>query len=248
MSHSKRYEGTYIGEVVSVADPQKLMRVQVRVYDVFDGVPPNDLPWATYNLPLGSRPGEGGIIPVKVGDLVNIDFPHNGDTRRPRITGAAPLAPGGKPNLPGEAFGQGEYQHKRTPEEPQPETPGYHEDITYKQNGVLIQLTKSGELRFTQIASGTSIEISKDGHIVLHGEKDVFVSAQGKCLMDITGDFTVKCNSFNLNSKTQGKVTGPGGLSFEGPANFNQTVHAGGNITSDASIIDTGGNTNHHSH
>ncbi len=49
-------------------------------------------------------------------------------------------------------------------------------------------------------------------------------------------------------------MIGPGGLSFTGPASFSRsvdvarTVHAGGDIKSDGSIIDTGGNTNHHSH
>lgn len=54
--------------------------------------------------------------------------------------------------------------------------------------------------------------------------------------------------SLNFQAAKQGNMSGPGGLSFTGPASFDQTIHAAGNITSDASIIDTGGNTNHHSH
>lgn len=50
------------------------MRVQVRVAEIFSGIPDKYLPWATYQLPLGSRPGNGGIIPVQVGDIVWVRF------------------------------------------------------------------------------------------------------------------------------------------------------------------------------
>lgn len=53
---------------------------------------------------------------------------------------------------------------------------------------------------------------------------------------------------FESSSRKQGTMSWPGGHSFTGPANFDQTVHAGGDITSDANIIDNGVNTNHHSH
>ncbi len=46
---------------MDVADSEKRCRVKVNVYDVFDGVPVADLPWANFNLPLGSRKGEGAI-------------------------------------------------------------------------------------------------------------------------------------------------------------------------------------------
>lgn len=260
------YDRQYRGQVVSVSDPKRELRVQVRVFDFFDGVPDADLPWATYNLPFGARPGDGCFIPVKVGDYVWVDFP-NGDTRHPRIISGLHQMPGGVPNLPPEAFeGSGQFEHKRTDKEPAPDKPGYHEDIVFKQNGVLVQLTQSGALRFTNCNSGTAVEITKDGELVLHCEKDIYMSATGNCLIDIKGNYELKVGgaatmtsvenmsvgssqeSLNFQAAKQGKMVGPGGLSFTGPANFDQTVHAGGNITSDASIIDTSGNTNHHSH
>ena len=75
------------------------MRVQVRVAEIFSGIPDKYLPWATYQLPLGSRPGNGGIIPVQVGDIVWGRF-DAGDSRQPIIVAAASSMPGGKPNLP----------------------------------------------------------------------------------------------------------------------------------------------------
>ncbi len=85
-----------------------------------------------------------------------------------------------------EAFeGGGQFEHKRTDEEPKPDKPGYHEDITFKQNGVLIQLTQSGAMRFTNCNSGTAVEVTKDGELVFHCEKEHFYERNGQYLMDI---------------------------------------------------------------
>lgn len=265
MSHSKQYNGVYFAEVTSVQDPDKRCRIKVNVYDIFDGVPVDDLPWANFSLPLGSRAGEGTINPVQVGDKVLVQFV-NGDTRRPFVVGSAQAAPGGTVNLAPEAFqGPGQFEHKRTDKQPQPEEPPYYEDVVCCQNRALIQLCRSGNIRVTQMDSGSAIEILPSGDMVIHCEGNMFVSVKGNTLEEfdgnveqiIKGSFTqttsgpISLNtekSLNFSAKEQGNMTGPGGLSFEGPANFDQTVHAGGNITSDASIIDTSGNTNHHSH
>lgn len=266
------YDQQYIAEVVNVNDPKQQMRVQVRVHDFFDGVPEADLPWAIYNLPFGARPGNGGLIPVKAGDYVWVDFPTR-DTRHPRIVSGLHQMPGGQPNLPPEAWnGPGQYEHKRTANEPVPDKPGYHEDITFSQNGVLIQLTAAGAMRLTNMASGTGVEITKSGEVVIHCEKDMYVSATGNCLVDIKGNYDLKVGgastmtsqkamsvgssqeSLNMMAAKEGKMSGPGGLSFTGPATFDTsvdigtTLNTGGNITSGGSVIDAGGNTNHHSH
>lgn len=186
MNQPKTYQGDYVAEVVNVQDPQKQMRVQVRVYDMFDDVPERDLPWATYKLPLGVRPADGGLIPVQVGDKVWVDFPYGGDTRRPRITGGVHFIPDGQPTLPTEMWqGPDQVQHKRTEDEPTPETPGYHEDVVFKQHGVLVQLTKTGELRATQLASGTAVEITKGGTIVLHSENEILGSSPKRVLLKV---------------------------------------------------------------
>lgn len=271
----KIYSGEYVSEVVSVDDPKRMMRVQVRVYDIFDDVPAADLPWATYRLPLGVRPSDGGLVPVKVGDLVWVDFPFNGDTRRPRITGGVHHAPEGNPNMPPEAWaGPGQFDHKRTPDEPKPEAPGYHEDIVFQQNGVLVQLTKSGAARITNLASGTAAAITPDGVVVIHCEKDCFHSVQGNCLVDVKGNYTLRvgggmdmqsqgpgtvqsqgnmtlgsaAESLNLSAAKEGTMTGPGGLAFSGPASFDKNVNIGGDANVSGQVIDGGGNTNHHSH
>lgn len=182
----KDYQREYVAEVVNVNDPKKWMRVQVRIFDIFDDVPTDDLPWATYKLPFGVRPADGGLTPVQVGDQVWVDFPFNGDTRRPRITGGVHFIPGEKPNLPAEMWqGPDQVQHKRSSDEPTPTPPGYHEDVVFKQHGVLVQLTKPGALRATQLSSGAALEITPDGTIVLHGENEILGSAPRRILLKV---------------------------------------------------------------
>lgn len=184
---TKVHDGDYRASVVNVQDPSQLMRVQVRVFDFFDDVPDRDLPWASYQLPLGARPTDGGLIPVQVGDLVWVRF-SGGDTRHPRIIGSCAHMPGGKPNLPPELWaGDGQFVHKRTPDEPVPETPVYHEDVAFKQHGVLIQITKTGALRATQLASGSALEIAVDGSLIAHAENSILASAPNRILLKVGG-------------------------------------------------------------
>lgn len=190
MSHSKDYDSTYIAEVVDVQDPEKRCRVRVNVFELFDNVPVDDLPWANFVLPLGSRPDEGALTPVQVGDLVWVEF-IGGDTRRPLIIGAAQAAPGGEVNLAAESYaGADQYEHKRTENQPQVEEASYYEDAVYRQNNTLIQICRKGNIRVTQMGSGSAVEITPKGHMVLHCEGDMFVSVEGKTLYEYNDDVT----------------------------------------------------------
>ena len=206
MSHSKNYSGTYVGEILDVKDAEKRCRVKVNVYDVFDGVPVADLPWANFSLPLGSRKGEGAINPVQKGDKVWIQFV-NGDTRRPLIVGAAQASPGGVVNLPPEVCdGGGQYNHKRTERQPKPDKPPYYEDAVLCQNRALIQLCRSGNIRVTQMDSGSAIEILPSGHMVLHCEGDMFVSVKGNTLEEYEGDVDQVIKG-NFTKNVEGAMT-----------------------------------------
>jgi hypothetical protein len=274
-SPDKTYQSEYVAEVVSVDDPERKYRVQVRVYDLFGDAPAGDLPWAIYKLPAGARPNDGLAMPVQKGDLVWVDFPFNGDTRRPRIVGSVHHMPGKEPAIPHDAWqGGGQLQHKRAPEQPVPETPGYHEDVVFRQHGVALQITKGGAFRVTQVASGTSVEVAVDGSIVLHSEKDIFVSAEGNCLVDIKKDYELRVggnmkqtangvgevmSSQNLTvgssaaalsmvAATSGTMKGPGGLSLRGNTDIEGRLDTTGDVTSGGTIMDAAGNSNHHSH
>ncbi len=180
-SKRKRYPGHYPGQVVSVSDPAGMMRVRVRAMPLFKDLPDSALPWAEYLLPVGARPGNGIFVPVKVGDWVWIDFPYQGDSRRPRIVGAMHYCPGGVPNLPHEAFsGPGAHQHERCAFESSPAPVGYHDGaVVVDENGVLLEIGADGSVRATNKASGSAIEICADGSITIHSGGDINMCAAG---------------------------------------------------------------------
>ena len=72
----------YQGVVVNAkGDPKKLLRVQVRIPGLMDGVPDSKLPWATYKLPIGAGAGRGDFTPVQNVDRISRK-PHLGDLTR----------------------------------------------------------------------------------------------------------------------------------------------------------------------
>lgn len=181
-------------QVVNVTgDPQKLMRVQVRVIGLWDGVSDADLPWAEYRL-SSSRGRGGSFEPAEVGDWVWVDFP-NGDTRYPRITGWCHYAPGGVPNMPHEAFaGPDSIVHKRNEDsgEPAPAAPVYHGSNVTEKHGVVIEINPSGEYLITQRTTGTAIRVTADGAVTIHGQSKVFMSSVSDTVMNVGGNLITK--------------------------------------------------------
>lgn len=77
--------GPFLGEVVSVADPDGRSRVQVRLF-AFDGVADHDAPlWARVAVPFAGRDRGAFMIP-DVGDEVLVTFVQ-GDPRLPVVIG-----------------------------------------------------------------------------------------------------------------------------------------------------------------
>jgi len=270
----KKYPDCYPGKVVSVADPEKMMRVQVRVFPIFEQFSDKELPWAEYLLPPGSRPGNGIFLPVKVGDWVWIDFPYAGDSRRPRIVGSMHYCPGGVPNLPADSFEGGAYPHQRTGAEPEPVAPSYHDGaIVLDENGVLIEVGADGAMRATNKASGSAIEICPDGKITVHCASEVNLSSAadtnvivgGNATVHVAGDINANCTNANITASSSATIQAPainlrgpisaasvsgghGSMSMDGDLSMSGNITVQGNISASGSIIDSGGNTNHHSH
>ncbi len=74
-SKDKSFQGEYPARVEDVNDPTGQMLVRVRVYGVFaDNVAVDDLPWAEYKLPVGSRANNGFFVPVKSMILCGLIF------------------------------------------------------------------------------------------------------------------------------------------------------------------------------
>jgi hypothetical protein len=190
----KTYTGEYVAQVVSVSDPEGYMRVQVRVRDLFDGIPDADLPWATYKLPPGSRPNDGFFIPVDEGDWVWVDFPFGGDSRRPRITGSVHYCPDTLPSFPHESFSGAEsYSHKRTGPQLTPSATGYHRDVVLAQHGVLIEVVSgTSEVRITQKKSGSAVEIDAEGNVTAHSENNLYGSSVNNTEVDVGVDLKAR--------------------------------------------------------
>lgn len=159
----KKYEGEFIGTVKTVAsDPKKGLRIQVEVEPLFTGCPVDTLPWATYKLPFGCRANDGLFVPLQVGDKVWVDFPFDGDTRRPRVTGVVHEFPENKPVVPDDAWkGDQKVDDDAT----------YHEDVVFKQHNVISKVRKNGEVLIQQIQTGTNIRIETDGTISITTNK-----------------------------------------------------------------------------
>ena len=198
------------GIVVSTDDPRRLMRVQVRVPSLWDGVQDADLPWAEYLL-KSARVRGGDFEPAEVGDWVWVDFP-SGDTRYPRITGWCHYAPDGAPNLPHEAFaGADSYEHKRLANQPAPEPAEYHRSRVLTKHGVTVEIDPSGACRVTQRETGSAIEISKDGHIVIHGENKNYISSASDTECDIGRNLIVRISGdakVRIDGNAEVKISG----------------------------------------
>jgi uncharacterized protein involved in type VI secretion and phage assembly len=218
MSHGKEYAGRYVGEVVSVDDAGKLLRVKVNVYDIFDGIPVANLPWTYISQSFGGRTNEGLTIPLHVGDVVWVEFIH-GDTRRPLIVGGVQTNLNGIPNSPDDAWGgAGKYTHKRSGSEPAVPEPDYYKDVVFKQNNALIQLCNGGNIRITQMTSGSAIELLPTGDIVIHCEGNIYASATGNLTASIQGNATATVTgNVNIESKAVATLKASTSITLNAP-------------------------------
>lgn len=250
----KRYKGEYQAQVVRVDDPDGFMRVQVRVFDLFENVPTKDLPWAEYKLPVGVRPNNGFFCPCDVGDFVWVRFPHDGDSRRPCITGGMHYCPNGVPNMPHEAWkGPDAYEHKRTGPQITPTAEAYHRDVVFTQHGVLIEIVSgTGEVRVTQKASGSAVEIDKAGNVTVHSEQNLYGSSVKNVELDVGLDLKARVaekavviagTSAEITSPTiivNGKLIVNGSVVCNGPISSSGSMSCGGSIDCAGEIISDG--------
>jgi hypothetical protein len=223
---TNRLLGEYQAEVVNVTHPDALYMVTVRLLGLWDAIPDGDLPYAEFLLPIGAKPKAGHAVPVEAGDLVWVDFPRNGDTRYPRITGSLYHAPDYQSNLPDDVNGNA-YSPKRASGEPTPAAYDRKDDL-YERFGLREQKTHSGGWSITHVATGSAIEITPAGEIVIHAEGNAFESAtgnkteqyqgnlsikvSGSCNVDVSGSASVKASSIALDAS--GDVTVKAGGQF----------------------------------
>lgn len=216
---SNRLLGQYQAEVVDVSHPDDLYLARVRLLGLWTAIKDYDLPWAEFLLPIGAKPKAGEVIPVEVGDLVWVDFPRNGDTRYPRITGSLYHAPDYTSNLPDEVNGVN-YEPKRADGEPTP--PAYtRKDYLYDRWGFREHRTVNGGWSVTHKGTGTAIELTEEGELVVHVEGESFESATGKKTEQYKDALSIT-------------VIGPCDIKTDDAMNFesgkDMTFKAGGNV------------------
>ncbi|WP_254619025.1 bacteriophage T4 gp5 trimerisation domain-containing protein [Vibrio metschnikovii] len=210
---SNKLYGRYRAAVVNTVHPDGLYMVAIRVLDQWDAIPDEDLPYAEFLLPLGAKPSHGHAVPVEEGDLVWVEFPRNGDTRYPLITGSVYHAPSYKSNLPDDVNNI-PYQHKRSSGEPTPEAYDRKDDL-YERWGLREQKSHTGGWQITHVASGTAIEITQHGQCIIHTEGDQWRSATGDLTEQFDGNEKV-----NVGGNSVKKIGG------------NKTVNVGKNKSS----------------
>ncbi len=148
---TNKLQGSYQAQVVNVEHPDGLYMASIRLLGLWDAISDDDLPYAEFLLPLGAKPSAGHAIPVEPGDYVWVDFPRNGDSRYPRITGSLYYAPNHESNLPDEINGKA-YTPKRSAGEPTP--PAYNlKDDLYQRFGLREHKTSKGGWSITHVAT-----------------------------------------------------------------------------------------------
>lgn len=173
--------------IATVATGNK-MKAQVRVLADWDEMGDAALPWAEYLLPV-----DRAFVPTKAGDLVWVEFPYDGDSRRPMIVGAAQDWAGGVPNVPPEASGVGaQFEPPEKNGAPPAPIKTPTADMVMNRDGVLIMRTAGGGYSITRTADGTTIGFNEGGAVNIMSEGVTYINATGNVTIMTAADATIQ--------------------------------------------------------
>lgn len=153
---------TYIGIVEDNNDPERLGRCRIRVYNVFDPLPVEDLPWAVPDFGfIGSTKGSF-IVPV-VGTIVSVYF-DRGEIYLPRYTTKVL----NKNQLP------------------------TNKDVNYPDNMIFFETDEGESFEINRAtqettythSSGTKIKINANGTIDINSAQDVNITHVNNLFVD----------------------------------------------------------------
>lgn len=174
--------------VIATVATQNKMKAQVRVLADWDEMPDGALPWAEYQLTLNRA-----FEPTQPGDLVWVEFPYDGDSRRPMIVGGAQDWADGVPNVPPEASGVGAQFEPPAKDGAPPgpiKTPTA--DMVMNRDGVLIIRTAGGGYSMTRTADGTTIGFNEGGAVNILSEGQTYINATGNVTVITAADATIQ--------------------------------------------------------
>lgn len=121
--------------------------------------------------------------------------------------------------------------------------PNYPRISNFRWHGMTAPEVEIGGL-IIQREPGTHIKIDASNNIICVTPADVLANVGGDWTITVTGTAKVLAPQIILQGLLS--VLGPDG--GEGSSTLTGSLHVTGNITSDGSIIDSGGNTPHHDH
>lgn len=250
----------WTGKVVDVKDPIMNGRIKVEIFGFYDGLSKKDLPWA---IPMGlmtsaSLKGVGrSPTGVDEGSIVYGFFMDSQDAQVPVYIGTLYGMPGGegtqdthknarekqsikkKERLKGKRPKGGEFREPDT--EFEAKYPFNH--VTQTKNGHIFELDDTeGKQRFHyRHPSVTDFEILKNGTIVLHCEKELWIMTKDRIHIHTDADvflstkqnIEINCEG-NLDFKIGGNMTGVVQGNYDLKVNGNLTHKIGGSIDSKA--------------
>lgn len=176
---------------------------QVKLVTLWDNIPEESLPWAEYEMPIGAV-----FVPAKIGDLLWVEFPQEGDSRYPLITGACMVSPKGMPNIPPEASGKGTpYEQAEVEGAPALSAVTPTKDIVGRRNGLIEQRSEKGGIMFTHEKSGTRMGFNDDGELFFYAAKNMHFFSGGKITMVSKEDYSQKSANYDLASTAKYSVS-----------------------------------------
>ena len=186
----------FLGEVVNVKDdPEKLGRVKVRVFGVYDDIDEADLPWAQIVVPVttGVHEGKGQYLGILVGTQVFGMFLDGKSSQLPMVIGTVP-----------KVIDTGEVDSDKNPilksdANPKAEANYPHNKVYETETGHYKEYDDSGTGRIKEYhQKGTYYEMTDDGieiwgetKVTINGTAEVNVTAP---VVNVSGD-VIKLNS-----------------------------------------------------
>lgn len=212
----------FLGNVVSIDDPQQLGRIRVRIHGVHSDnkqdIPDDKLPWAQPVVPIteGGTNGLGNNLGIQVGAMVFGIFLDGKDSQLPLVLGSLPKyeenSPGG---ISTNQLATGTNTIAKTPDplflgaDASPYAAQYpHNKVTQTTSGHVIEIDDTPGAERIQVyhKSGTCVHFHPNGDVVTqtaNGFKTVTgnekIHVKGNMEITCDGNFKVRAARIDLN-------------------------------------------------